>query len=29
MTTEERELPWLAGTGQSAVKRFSFSYQEK
>jgi hypothetical protein len=29
MTTEERELPWLAGTGQSAVKRFSFSYKEK
>lgn len=29
MTTEERELPWLAGTGQAAVKRFSYTYQEK
>ena len=28
MTTEERELPWLAGTGQSKVKRYSFSYRE-
>lgn len=29
MTTEERELPWLAGTGQSRVKRYSFSYRGK
>lgn len=28
MTTEERELPWLAGTGQSRVNRYSFKYEE-
>jgi len=29
LSTEERELPWLAGTGQAAVKRHSFLYKAK
>lgn len=29
LSTEEIELPWLAGQGQTTVKRYSFSYEEK